>query len=37
MWIKLLEGAKTGVTISFGMSAAFYLATTILYEIKRRA
>ena len=36
MWIKLLEGAKTGVTISFGMSAAFYLATTILYEIKRR-
>ena len=37
MWIKLLEGAKTGVTLSFGMSAAFYLATTILYEIKRRA
>ena len=37
MWIKLLEGAKAGVTISFGMSAAFYLATTILYEIKRRA
>ena len=37
MWIKLLEGAKTGVTISFGMSAAFYLATTILYEIKRKA
>ena len=37
MWIKLLEGAETGVTISFGMSAAFYLATTILYEIKRRA
>lgn len=36
MWIKLLEGAKAGVTISFGMSAAFYLATTILYEIKRR-
>ena len=37
MWIKLLEGAKAGVTLSFGMSAAFYLATTILYEIKRRA
>ena len=37
MWIKLLEGAKAGVTISFGLSAAFYLATTILYEIKRRA
>lgn len=36
MWIKLLEGAKAGVTVSFCMSSALYVATTIVYEFKRR-
>ena len=36
-WINLLEGAKMGVTVSFGLAAAFYVIVSIIREIKKRA
>ncbi len=36
-WIHLLNGVKSGVTVSFGMAAALYVITSIIYEIKKRA
>ena len=36
-WVNLLNGVKSGVTVSFGMAAALYVITTVIYEIKKRA
>lgn len=35
-WIKLLNGVKTGITISFCMAAALYITTSVIYEIQKR-
>ena len=35
-WINILNGAKSGVTVSFYLSAAFYIGTTLVYETKKR-
>ncbi len=36
-WVNLLNGVKSGVTVSFCMAAALYVVTSIIYEIKKRA
>ena len=32
-WINILNGVKSGVTVSFYMSLAIFLVTSVLYEI----
>ena len=36
-WIKLLEGVKSGVTVSFYASIGIFAATSFVYELKKRA
>ena len=35
-WINLLNGVRSGVTVSFGLAVAFYLTTCIIHEIRKR-
>ena len=35
-WITLLNGVKSGVTISFYMSVGLFAAAAVIYEIKKR-
>ena len=35
-WVNLLNGVKSGVTISFGMAAGFFVVTSVIYEFKKR-
>ena len=36
-WIKLLEGVKSGVAVSFYASIGIFAATSFVYELKKRA
>ena len=36
-WIKLLEGVKSGVTVSFYASIGIFAAASFVYEIKKRS
>lgn len=35
-WINVLEGARSGISISFYMAAAFFVVISIIKEIKKR-
>ena len=35
-WVSLLNGVKSGVTISFYMAVGLFVVTSVIYEIKKR-
>lgn len=35
-WVRLLNGVKTGVTVSFCMSVVLFVTTSVICEIKKR-